>query len=177
MFIWLVHSSIDLAKPQHPFHLELRTLDRNPKSSSPRYAHHSQNATICKTLACATEHAPQHDTSRLVVFLAQIIDQIDHLGLAHAGTDGAICFPQNPAREDNPQAVEEEEVEIPALTRQLFGAARSQASVVSFGFTGYGKKLGDMRRPCTGAVRIATERWVGGSTEGQTRPRSECRAR
>lgn len=56
----------------------------------------------------------------LIVLLAKVLDKVDHLGLTHASTDSAIGFPQNPAREDDPKAIEEKEVEVAASIVSVF---------------------------------------------------------
>ena len=50
------------------------------------------------------------EPSQLVILL-QIIDQIDHFSLTHGGRHGLVGFVKDPEGEDDPEAVEEGEVE------------------------------------------------------------------
>lgn len=46
-----------------------------------------------------------------ISLLLQVLDQIDHLRMAHGRGHGAVPFVQDPKRKNDPEAVEEGEVE------------------------------------------------------------------
>lgn len=60
---------------------------------------------------------PRYGATSSVVFLTQIVYEVDHLCLTHSSTDGSVRLPQYPARDDYPQTIEEGEVEIAMSSR------------------------------------------------------------